>query len=152
MGNELNILFGGIEYKDHVADDEFAKRAKPNEVETMLKASVTLKHNKGIGHDVTVKIEQGFVKTGTFNPVLVINSISYFRVEPYDDKYFKKPASNSLISMIADIVQSAADHNRGMFVVIREDYDMDKDACPKPYPLHKLKAMIFNDVNQQLLN
>lgn len=81
----------------------------------------------------------------------MIESISRFKVVPYDDDFFRRPAKTILVSMITDMAIKASDHNLGMFVIIREDYGI-KDIVPMPLAKGKLKDLIFNDINRQLLS
>lgn len=138
-------------YVGQEVNEDITHTIKPNELDHLIKIKLELKHIKGDGHIIDVNVNQGFVKRGLKDIVLMIESITQFKITPYDNQFFKKPASNDLISMMAQIAQIAADQNRGMFVIIREDYGMN-EALPMPIALQAMKRLVSNDLNKHLLN
>lgn len=151
MAKELNISVGKIEYLSHNVDELLAPIIKPNEADAWVHIKVDLDHKEKDGHYITVLVEQGIVKKNTNHKVLTIESKAQFKVTPYDYEFFKKPANTVAIKMVTDIVEKCTDFNKGMFVIIREDYGLN-EALPAPIPKGKLKDLIYNDVNKQFLN
>lgn len=144
-------MLGKVDYVSHTVDENLASSCRPSDVAFVIDAHVELKHIKNDGHEITLKVEQGLTKKASDHKILMIESVSRFKVIPYDDDFFKKPAKTQMISMITDMAIKALDHNLGMFVIIREDYGI-KDIIPMPMPRGQIKDIIFNDVNRQLLS
>lgn len=145
-------MLGKVNYIAHTVDESLAANCKrTDDMDHIIDIHVDLKHIKNDGHEVEFHVEQGVMKRNSGIKILMIESTTIFKVIPYDSEFFKKPAQVGMINMITDMAIKALDHNLGMFVVIREDYEM-KDVIPMPYPKGKIKDMIYNDINRQLLS
>jgi hypothetical protein len=151
MPDQLSLMVGKVDYIAHTVDEDLAPNCKPGDVDHVIDIHVDLKHIKNDGHEIEFRVEQGLMKKNSSVKILMIESTSKFKVIPYDSDFFKKPAKIGLVNLITDIAVKALDHNLGMFVIIREDYGM-KDILPMPFHKGKIKDMIFNDINRQLLS
>jgi len=151
MGEVINIMMNQIEYIGEEADEDFAPISKANEVDNWLKVKIEMRHDSKSGHFVDLNVKQGFVKTKTSDAVLVVESITHFKIEPYDKNLFKKPASLELTKLALELIQIACHHNRGIFAVVRDNYGM-KHAMPCGIHPNKIKSLIWEDLNRELLS
>lgn len=149
--DNIKIFTGKVKYISHEVD-EIATSLAANEMDFVSSIDINIKHIKTDGHEIGIFINQGYIKSKSKNDkILIINSSSHFKVVPYDEEIFKKPAPVLLINLLTDMVKIASAHNSGMFCIIREDYGMDA-ISPQPIPKGNLKNQIFNSVNRYLFS
>lgn len=151
MGDQLHILMGEVKYLHHFVEEDAIKTIKPIEVNHFIRVSVRLTHKKEDAHYIDFEVEQGFDRKTDKVKILTVISSTKYKVIPYDNQFFKKPATTSLVKMITSMAHRACDMNRGMFVVIREDYGLN-EALPMAIEDSKMKDLIYNDINTNLLN
>lgn len=151
MSDQINIMLGDIKYLSHNVNEALVENFEPKDVNTFIRVRIEMKHDKNQGHFIDIFVEQGFDTKKDQTKVLTVESTTQFLIAPYDNVFFKKPAKVELVRMMTVLTEKACDHNRGMFVIISEDYGR-KEARFRPLSEQETKNLIFNDVNKHLLS
>lgn len=148
---QIQILMGRIDYLSHTVNENLLS-TKIDKIDALYSLIFKINHLKNDGHEIEVIVNQGFgLKKPSTEIILTIESCSKFKVIPYTDGIFKKPASIEMIKLFTEISKLAIAHNSGMFCIIREDYGLE-EWNPRPISADVLKSLIFNDTNKLFLN
>lgn len=143
----MNVLFGRVEYiTNHVNENIL----EDNDLIAVSFYTIDINHNTD-GHEILINVKQGLSKPDKKSIALAVESVSQFKVVPYNKTLFTKPLGTGLIHILVKLIQTAAAQNTGMFCIIREDYGKESHTPPMMFE-DEIKSQLYNKVQGHLFN
>lgn len=150
--NEVQILIGEIKCLSVKADQSLLENAKKNGIDYAGSMDFEISNLPDNGHEIVFKILQGVVLKGKSDKiVLLVESQSKFKIEPFNVEMFIPPVQPGVSRLILQMAQMSLANNSGMFCILKEDLKLSAIQLGS-IPEAALKAKINQQLNQPSKN